>query len=100
MATRTPAKKAPAKKAAPRTSTADAAPAKAPAARKAGADDFPIGAVKQDPATKAVAVRADTNLMPKPWAVMTVDNGGHFADHDDVAGWQDLPGTPVPDADA
>jgi hypothetical protein len=54
--------------------------------------EFAEGAVKQDPETKAVAVR--TNF-PDPyydhqWGVMTVDRGGHYASFDDVESWPDL----------
>lgn len=46
----------------------------------------PIGTPKQDPKTKAVAVRCKNGL-PGAWAVMTIDNGGHFASNEDVADW-------------
>lgn len=81
-----PAKKAAAKRAAPARTAAK------------GVDDYPVGAGKQDPATKAIAVRADTARgAPMPWAVMTVLNGGHWEKHENVADWPDLDGTPVPD---
>jgi len=53
---------------------------------------YETGAVKQDPVTKAVAVR--TNI-PDPdsnhdWGVMTVDRGGYYADYETVASWTDL----------
>lgn len=54
--------------------------------------EFVEGAVKQDPATKAVAVR--TNFIDPyydhQWGVMTVDRGGHYASYDDVESWPDL----------
>jgi hypothetical protein len=53
---------------------------------------FYTGWVKQDPDSKAVAVR--TNI-PDPysdhdWGVMTVDRGGHYASYDEVQNWTDL----------
>ena len=57
---------------------------------------FEEGAVKQDPESKAVAVR--TNY-PDPyfdhqWGVMTIDRGGHYSSFDEVESWPDMvPGT-------
>jgi hypothetical protein len=50
---------------------------------------FTEGDVLQDPDTKAVAVRTAPNK-PKEWAVMTVDNGGHYASWSRVSSWQKL----------
>jgi hypothetical protein len=53
---------------------------------------YPVGHVRQDPESLAVAVR--TNI-PDPdsghdWAVMTIDRGGHYASWDEVAEWDDM----------
>lgn len=53
----------------------------------------PVGSVRQDPDTKAVAVRVNDGL-PGPWMVATVDRGGHFAADDEVAEWDALAGPP------
>lgn len=53
---------------------------------------YPTGSVKQDPETKAVALRTGAH-MPGPWLVATVGNGGHFADPyelERILGWPDL----------
>lgn len=60
-----------------------------PPARKATAEDYEVGHCKQDPDTFAVAVRTAPTMF-KPWAIMTVGNGGHYADHDEVAAWRDM----------
>jgi hypothetical protein len=53
---------------------------------------FTEGWVKQDPESKAVAVR--TNFIDPyfdhQWGVMTVDRGGHYASYDEVESWTDL----------
>lgn len=55
------------------------------------ATDYPEGVVKQDPVTKAVAVRLpDLNIFRADWAVMTIDRGGGFAQHAEVESWTDL----------
>lgn len=54
--------------------------------------NYNTGAVKQDPASLAVAVR--TNITDpdnnKDWGVMTVDRGGHYTNWDEVGGWPDI----------
>jgi hypothetical protein len=50
---------------------------------------YPPGSVKQDPESKAVAVKRDaTDAMS--WGVMTLANGGHYAADSEVAEWADL----------
>jgi hypothetical protein len=54
--------------------------------------DYPVGSVKQDPVTQAVAVRT-TIIDPdnlKDWGVMSVDRGGMYASWDQVGTWPDL----------
>lgn len=55
---------------------------------------YATGSVKQDPETKAVAVRTSFPDMPefadRQWGVMTVSNGGHYATHERVESWTDL----------
>lgn len=55
-------------------------------------EDYPVGSVKQDPETFAVAVR--TNIIDpenrKDWGVMSVDRGGQYATYDQVSAWPDL----------
>ncbi len=54
--------------------------------------EYPVGAVKRNPLTSAVAVR--TNIIDalnrKDWGVMTVDQGGSYASWDDVSTWKDM----------
>jgi hypothetical protein len=57
-------------------------------------DDYPVGAIKQDPVTKSVAIRTAPG-MPLPWSVMTVNRGGYHATHQEVAEWVDFDNTPV-----
>lgn len=52
--------------------------------------DYPVGSVKQDPETKAVAVRTALPGEGMAWGVMTVGNGGHYAPTADVESWADL----------
>jgi hypothetical protein len=62
-------------------------------------DTYVAGSVKQDPASKAVAVRT-TLLSPDgamDWGVMTTNAGGHYEAYEGVQDWDDLPNTPVPD---
>jgi hypothetical protein len=50
-----------------------------------------VGAVRQDPATKSIAVRRDVpDGQPLRWAVMTINDGGHYGTDDEVAAWQGL----------
>lgn len=57
---------------------------------------YATGSVKRNPDTLAVAVRtvypdgidAFADLV---WAVMTVDNGGHYISQDKLADWVDVP---------
>jgi hypothetical protein len=59
------------------------------------APDYRLGAVKQDPAGLAAAVRTIAAAgSDHEWAVMTVDHGGHFCGYADVADWPDLTGRP------
>jgi hypothetical protein len=53
---------------------------------------YATGAVKQDPETKAVALRTDlpSEDGSMDWGVMTVNNGGHYASTEAVADWTDL----------
>lgn len=57
------------------------------------ADDYQTGALKRQTneagETVAVAIRTGPQTM-LPWAVMTVDRGGHHADHAEVADWVDV----------
>lgn len=47
-----------------------------------------LPAVKQDPATGAVAVQLpQPNLFNADWAVMTVNNGGSFVMDSQVEAW-------------
>jgi hypothetical protein len=55
--------------------------------------DAEIGAVRQDPDTKAVAVRRDTDR-PDRWAVMTLTEGGHYGTDAEVEPWSPLTETP------
>jgi hypothetical protein len=59
---------------------------------------YVTGSLKQDPVSKAVAVRASvpTTDGTLDWAVMTVNYGGHYAPYADVQNWTDIPNTPVP----
>jgi hypothetical protein len=54
--------------------------------------EYRTGVVKQNPDTLAVAVR--TNLTHPQgaldWGVMTVDNGGHYANWNEVQDWADM----------
>lgn len=56
------------------------------------------GSAKQDPDTKAVAVRTIFPDMPdfadRQWGVMTVNNGGHYATNEQVANWPDMQAVP------
>jgi len=56
------------------------------------------GSAKQDPETKAVAVRTIFPDMPdfadRQWGVMTVNNGGHYATYEMVESWPDV--QPIP----
>ncbi|GJJ24091.1 hypothetical protein [Mycolicibacterium mageritense] len=65
------------------------------------ANDYPLGAVKQDAESHAVAVRsANPADAPNAWAVMHPQHGGHWAASTEVAEWPDVPGTPVQAGDA
>ncbi|WP_197381257.1 hypothetical protein [Mycolicibacterium mengxianglii] len=61
------------------------------------AEDYETGSAKQNPETGAVAVRTIFPDLPafadRQWAVMTVDNGGHYNSYDGIADWSDI--TPV-----
>ena len=58
------------------------------------AEDYSVGDVKQDPATKAVAVRTVfpdvEGLGDRQWGVMTTANGGHYCAYDRIADWLDM----------
>lgn len=59
---------------------------------------FPPGSVKQDPETKAVAVRVFDGK-PGDWLVVDLDHGGHYTDvkeAETVLAWPDLQGKPAP----
>ena len=65
---------------------------------------YETGAVKQNPETKAVAVRTVFPDIPaladRQWAVMTVDNGGHYCGDAVVADWPDLESPTAPEPEA
>jgi hypothetical protein len=54
-------------------------------------DDYPPGAIKQDPATLAVAVRTSIAAVDngKDWGVMTLHRGGYYTGWDEVSHWAD-----------
>ena len=53
---------------------------------------YGLGAVRQDPASLAVAVR--TGIVAangiKDWGIMTTDRGGHYATWTDVQNWTEM----------
>lgn len=55
---------------------------------------YATGSAKQDPETKAVAVRTIFPDMPdfadRLWGVMTVNNGGHYCSYEAVSEWPDV----------
>lgn len=53
------------------------------------APEYPIGSVKQNTETKAVAVCTGRGGA-WAWGVMTIDNGGHHGPDSEVADWPDL----------
>lgn len=58
-------------------------------------DEYPVGWVKQDPVSQAVALR--TSIVDashaKDWGIMTTDRGGQYATWDQVSDWPDLWGS-------
>jgi hypothetical protein len=54
--------------------------------------EYPVGHVKQDTVTLAVAVR--TNIIDpenrKDWGLMSIDRGGMYATWDQISAWPDL----------
>ncbi|SIL71633.1 Uncharacterised protein [Mycobacteroides abscessus subsp. abscessus] len=46
------------------------------------------GAVKVS--DTAVAIKRDDGSGPMSWAVMTIDNGGHYGSYAEVADWKDV----------
>lgn len=60
---------------------------------------YATGALKQDPATLAVAVRTNlpaASASELEWGVMTVSQGGYHATWMQIKDWVDIPNTPVP----
>ena len=58
---------------------------------------YVAGALKQDPDSKAVAVRT-VIVSPdysKDWGVMSIDAGGWYLTWPQVQNWADIPDTPV-----
>jgi hypothetical protein len=51
---------------------------------------YSVGSIKRDPETLAVAVRTEHPDHDKAWGIMTVDNGGHYCAHVDVADCADV----------
>lgn len=55
---------------------------------------YTTGSIKQDPDSKAVAIRTAFPDVPdfadRQWGVMTVSNGGHYATNEQVAEWADV----------
>jgi len=55
---------------------------------------YATGSAKQDPETKAIAVRTIFPDMPdfadRQWGVMTVNNGGHYCSYEAVSDWPDV----------
>lgn len=50
-------------------------------------DVYMRGAVKA--CGSAVAIKRENGSGPMSWAVMTIDNGGHYGSFDEVADWED-----------
>lgn len=50
-------------------------------------DTYSRGAVKVS--DTAVAIKRDDASGPMSWAVMTIDNGGHYGSFEEVADWED-----------
>lgn len=50
-------------------------------------DVYMRGAVKA--CESAVAIKREDGSGPMSWAVMTVENGGHYGSFDEVADWED-----------
>lgn len=52
--------------------------------------DFPEGAVKQDPVSKAIAVKLPAGSPLGEWGYMSLDRGGGFLTSAQVAAWDSL----------
>lgn len=50
-------------------------------------DVYMRGAVKA--CDSAVAIKRENGSGPMSWAVITIDNGGHYGSFDEVADWED-----------
>lgn len=50
-------------------------------------DTYARGSVKVS--DTAVAIKREDSSGPMSWAVMTIDNGGHYGPFDEVADWED-----------
>ncbi|SKI64643.1 hypothetical protein [Mycobacteroides abscessus] len=50
-------------------------------------DVYKRGAVKA--CDGAVAMKREDGSGPMSWAVMTIENGGHYGSFDEVADWED-----------
>jgi hypothetical protein len=53
--------------------------------------DYVVGELKVRPDGRAVAIRNEIPNAAVSWSVMTVDQGGHHTDYNEVKDWPDLP---------